>query len=183
MGRKDYDEANLSTEQREAQANARLSCENGHSRREKSSQTEKGQRPQEIDRGCPPQASPQLSARRLALKGERFPKTARLTKRSEFQELFRTGKRVHTAHFILFSRGDGGGESRLGITVSAKVGKAVTRNRLKRLLREFFRRHRRVFSSGRDYVIVAKKNAAEISWPKLRAELEGALSQRKTKSG
>ena len=113
----------------------------------------------------------------MLLDAETFPKTARLTKRSEFLDLFRRSRKVHTAHFILFSKAGRTRESRLGITVSAKVGNAVVRNRLKRLLRELFRRQYRKLLSQRDVVIVAKKGAGVLSWPEIHGEIESILTQ------
>ncbi|OGQ84941.1 MAG: ribonuclease P protein component [Deltaproteobacteria bacterium RIFCSPLOWO2_12_FULL_57_22] len=106
---------------------------------------------------------------------ERFPKSARLTRRSEFVALSRGGRRVHTSHFIVLSKYNDKGESRLGVTVSAKVGKAVVRNRIKRLLREFFRRHRREISSRRDFVVIAKKDAEKLSLCEILGELKVAF--------
>lgn len=107
--------------------------------------------------------------------GERFPKSARLTKRSEFVALSRGGRRVHTSHFIVLSKNTDKGENRLGVTVSAKVGKAVVRNRIKRLLREFFRRHRHEISSRRDFVVIAKKDAGKLSLREILGELKVAF--------
>ncbi len=67
------------------------------------------------------------------------------------------------------------GESRLGITVSAKVGKAVVRNRIKRRLREFFRRHRREIPLHQDVVIIARKGAERLSLGDVTGEVAGAL--------
>ncbi|MFQ5904399.1 MAG: ribonuclease P protein component, partial [Candidatus Binatia bacterium] len=52
------------------------------------------------------------------------------------------GRKIHTSHFVVISKTNDKGENRLGVTVSSRVGRAVVRNRIKRLLREFFRRHR-----------------------------------------
>jgi ribonuclease P protein component len=109
---------------------------------------------------------------------EIFPKTARLTKRSEFLDLFRKGRKVHTAHFVFFSKARGSGDSRLGVTVSTKVGNAVVRNRIKRLLREFFRQRRHTLFSSSDIVIVAKKDAGNLSWSQVCQELETILTDR-----
>ena len=73
---------------------------------------------------------------------ERFPKTARLLKRAEFVQLSRRGFRVQSANFIIISSANQRPQSRLGITVSAKVGNSVVRNRIKRQVRECFRRRR-----------------------------------------
>jgi ribonuclease P protein component len=109
---------------------------------------------------------------------EQFPKTARLTKRSEFLDLFRKGRKVHTTHFVFFSKARGSGDSRLGVTVSTKVGNAVVRNRIKRLLREFFRQRRHTLVSSRDIVIVAKKDAGNLSWLQVCQELEAIFTDR-----
>ena len=59
----------------------------------------------------------------MALTGsERFPKTARLRKRPQFLKLSRTGSKFQTAHFVVISKTNDAIESRLGITVSGKVG-------------------------------------------------------------
>lgn len=114
----------------------------------------------------------------LSQGGERFPKRARLTRRSEFLNLSREGEKIHTSHFVVISKTNEKGEDRLGITVSARVGKAVTRNRIKRLLREFFRRHRREIPLHQDIVIIARKGAGELSLDEVTEELKGAFTYR-----
>lgn len=114
---------------------------------------------------------------------EGFPKSARLTRRSEFLKLSRGGTKVHTPHFVVLSKKNDQGETRLGVTVSARVGKATVRNRIKRRLREFFRRHRPEITSPQDVVIIAKKGAGELSLSEAAGELRRAFSnQRSQKS-
>ena len=115
----------------------------------------------------------------MSLGAEKLPKRARLTTRSEFLTLSRGGKKIHTPHFLILSKANDKGENRLGVTVSAKVGQAVVRNRIKRRLREFFRRHRRRWSGYRDYVIVAKQGAGEISSSQALKELRDAFQDRR----
>lgn len=108
--------------------------------------------------------------------GERFPKRARLTKRSEFLNLLRGDRKVYTPHFVVIGKTNDKGENRLGVTVSAKVGKAVVRNRIKRLLREFFRRHRHEIPSDQDVVIIARKEAGDLSLDQVIGELRRAFT-------
>ncbi len=114
---------------------------------------------------------------------EKFPKSARLRKRREFLKLSRTGRKIHSAHFVIVRGKSDCGETRMGITVSGKVGNSVVRNRIKRLLREFFRRHRGQLGASLDFLVIARKGASEISSRSLAKELSQSLidnrSQRK----
>ncbi len=110
------------------------------------------------------------------LAAEGFPKKARLTKRSEYLRLSREGRRVHTPHFVVITKKNEKGQNRLGVTVSRKVGNAVVRNRIKRLLRELFRRHQRGNPRQQDIVIIAKKGAGELSSNEMAAELRGVFT-------
>ncbi len=107
--------------------------------------------------------------------GEGFPKRARLTKRSEFLTLTREGKRVHTSHFIVLSKGNKVGQNRLGITVTTRIGNAPARNRVKRLVREFFRRHRQAMIQASDIVVIAKQGADRLSFADVARELGRVL--------
>jgi ribonuclease P protein component len=91
---------------------------------------------------------------------QRFPKTARLRKRAEYLRLSRIGASVQSANFVIITRMNDRSECRLGVTVSAKVGNSVIRNRIKRWVREYFRRHRTEFPRGIDILIIARKTAA-----------------------
>jgi len=106
--------------------------------------------------------------------GESFPKRARLTKRSQFLTLTREGKRVHTSHFIVLSKGNNVGLSRLGITVTTRIGNSAVRNRIKRLVREFFRRHKDMMQPN-DIVVIAKQGAGVLSLSEVAAELGRVL--------
>lgn len=66
--------------------------------------------------------------------------------------------------------------SRIGITASKRVGGAVVRNRVKRLVREFFRRHERGIHPPRDIVVIARPAAAEANYADVQQELGAALN-------
>lgn len=81
-------------------------------------------------------------------------------------------------HFVCHvCRQEAGGECRLGLAVSRKVGPAVARNRVKRRIREFFRLGRAGFVPGVLLVVVARPGAADLDWSGLSGEL-GRLLRR-----
>ena len=78
---------------------------------------------------------------------ETFSRDDRLRKRTEFEACYASGVRVSGRHLVLFLlAGPAASRPRIGISVSKKVGNAVVRNRVKRRLRELFRRNRDEFS-------------------------------------
>jgi len=107
---------------------------------------------------------------------EKFPKSARLRKRPEFISLSRTGKKVHSPNFIVISKRNERGESRLGITVSSKVGNALVRNRIKRVVREFFRRRRHDWLPPSDIVVIARKGAGALGSNLMVQELQNSIN-------
>lgn len=121
----------------------------------------RGQKPPERERG-----------------DERLRKSDRLRKRREYLAVQRGGKKVHLRDMLVIARG---GARRLGITVTKKVGNAPQRNRIKRLVREMWRRHRERLPAGLDLVFVARKSAVGMTFDRLREqfdELERKLSRR-----
>ena len=105
---------------------------------------------------------------------ESLPRRERLRKRREFVAVQGRGRKLHTDCFLVFvlSRDDAAGPARLGVTVSRKVGGAVERNRVKRLVREVFRRHKTFFPRGSDIVFVAKRGALDANYEQVNREIE-----------
>lgn len=81
------------------------------------------------------------------------------------------GRRWSGSHLILLVAPGGKGASRLGITVSRRLGGAVTRNLIKRRLREAYRLHRERFREGFDLVVVARGSAVKVTYRKLEQDL------------
>lgn len=91
--------------------------------------------------------------------------------RKEFVNLNRLGKRYRTRHFTVILKENGLDISRIGITVRKKIGNAVKRNRIKRLVREIYRLNKRNILKGYDIVIVAHSGADALDFWKMKDEL------------
>lgn len=94
-------------------------------------------------------------------------KRRRLSRSAEFDRVFRDG-RSHSSRYVVlheFARADGKADRqpRLGLSVGRRVGGAVERNRVKRLLREAFWASADGLPAGRDYVLVARPDARELA--------------------
>ena len=72
---------------------------------------------------------------------------------------------------------EGAGPARLGLTVSRRVGPAVVRARVKRRIREWFRRNRDCIPQGKDLVVIARPAAALASYAEIVQELGGSVAR------
>ena len=85
-----------------------------------------------------------------------YPKSHRLGGRLQFAAVFDAKAKESRGPLALYSLPNDLGHARLGISISRRVGTAVRRNRIKRLLREAFRLHQNEISRGYDLVIVVR---------------------------
>ncbi|MCK5914678.1 MAG: ribonuclease P protein component [Deltaproteobacteria bacterium] len=106
-----------------------------------------------------------------------FPKDERIRERREFTEIFDNARKTHSSHLILFRRSNSRQSARVGITASRKVGVAVVRNRIKRLIREYYRQHKADFIPGFDYSLVVKKSFSRLSRGAAADELRSILAK------
>jgi len=108
-----------------------------------------------------------------------FPTGLHLKKPSEFRAVFDRGAKRHTRAFILFRAANSLDRPRLGVSVSRKIGGAVVRNRVKRLVREAFRTQWRAWElTGTDLVVIAKRGADALDYHDVSREFSGALAVR-----
>ncbi len=98
-------------------------------------------------------------------------KNDKLRKRSEFLRLSANGKKIADRYFVLILICNPAGSSRIGLTVSKRVGNAVTRNRIKRLVREHFRVNRNLLNGSWDMNVIARQAAANLSTAQIFASL------------
>jgi len=128
-------------------------------------------------------ASPIDSDRLLA--GQTFPKALRLLKPAQFRWVFADASKFANRHWTLLVRANGLPIPRMGLAIARKqVGKAHRRNRIKRIAREVFRRHKRRLV-GYDIVVLARKGAAEVDNATLMRSFEhliGKIEQHKRSS-
>ena len=106
-----------------------------------------------------------------------FTKADRILKRSEFIALSKLGRKVQNTDFIAYFLPGQHDQSRLGITVTKKVGQAVERNRIKRLVREFFRLNRHCLSGRWDINVIAKRQSAGIASEKAFRSLQNLFDR------
>jgi ribonuclease P protein component len=116
-----------------------------------------------------------VTARPESATSQRFPRLYRIRKRSEFLALQRAGRRQSAPHFIVIIRCRNEPPARLGITTSRKVGSAPVRNRVRRLVREYFRRHRTRLLAPADVLVIARASAAGVDYKTVERELSRAL--------
>lgn len=117
--------------------------------------------------------------------GQRLPRIVRILRPADFARVYERRCSAAAGPLVLYAapREDAGPESRIGLSVSRRIGKAVLRNRWKRRLREAFRAVRSRLPSGTDYVVVVRSGdpgagagaarAAEASLESLAARVTG----------
>jgi ribonuclease P protein component len=113
-----------------------------------------------------------------ASKPEGLPRGRRLRRRREYLRIYDAGKRLAGRLLVLFVSPGDGSAPRLGITVTRKAGGAVVRNRLKRRVREAFRRA----AAARelpplDIVVNVSPRASAAPYAELRGELDRLLAR------
>jgi len=100
-------------------------------------------------------------------------------KRVEFVRVQKRGKKRETRSLLILVHPGMKGRTRLGIAVSKKFGGSVARNRVKRVIREVFRRNRSLFPKSADVVVVPKRVRHHVEYHGLVNEIRGIRRRRK----
>ncbi len=103
-------------------------------------------------------------------------KVISIKENSDFKRLYYRGKSVVKKNIVIYYRKNRFSFTRLGITVSPKIGKAVVRNAIRRRIKENYRLLQGL-KPGYDIVIVARKRAVEASFCEFKREIESALCE------
>ncbi|MCF6290390.1 MAG: ribonuclease P protein component [Desulfobacterales bacterium] len=101
-----------------------------------------------------------------------LPKTHLLRKNREYQKVYRSGKRLRGDCFSLIYTPNGLDTNRLGISVHGRLKGAVQRNRIKRIIKEFYRLNRELLPPSMDIVFAVRKGFA----PRTPAEIREAVA-------
>jgi ribonuclease P protein component len=108
----------------------------------------------------------------------------RLSRSAEFERVYRQGRSFSNRHLVLYSfPNEAVSRPRLGLSVSRKVGGAVERNQVKRLLREAFAATEPTLRDGHDLVVVARPEAGELARREGLDGVAGALGDLLARAG
>jgi ribonuclease P protein component len=107
-------------------------------------------------------------------------KKEKIRKRADFVALNLHGRRCYTEHFLVILKRNERDIARVGITTSKKVGNSVRRNRIKRLIREFFRLNKEQMPRGYDILVVALRRDNKLNFSIIQEELGGLLIKHDT---
>ena len=108
---------------------------------------------------------------------QRFPRSYRLTARRQFVEVYNRGWKARRPSGVVFALPNDVGGCRLGLTVTRRVGSAVRRNRVKRVMRDIFRRRREELPGAMDIVVNAHSSVLTMAPERVEREFMSAVAE------
>ncbi len=108
-----------------------------------------------------------------------LPKSARLRRNKSFQAVYRSGKSYANRQLVLYVLPQRSNERRVGFAAGKRLGSAVVRNRMKRLLREAYRREQHRLVGGVDLILVGRQALINESLPAVTAALRHLCARAK----
>lgn len=105
-------------------------------------------------------------------------------KNNEFQHIYKNAKSYVNRYLVMYVLKNDEGKSKLGISVSKKVGNSIVRHRLARLIREAYRLNREMFNSGLNIIVIARVSAKDKSYKEIESaflhllKMHGVLTER-----
>jgi ribonuclease P protein component len=101
----------------------------------------------------------------------------RVRKKKDFLIIYKKGNRYRSKYFSLIYLSNALVFSRVGVVASKKVGNAVIRSKVKRWMRELFRRNKNLIEFPMDLIIVATPEMRQVTWPELKDQYLFALEK------
>lgn len=98
-------------------------------------------------------------------------KRFRIRKNMEFKNVYKTGRNYWNRNLVLYVKKNGLNETRVGYTITKKIGNAVTRNKMRRRMKEIYRLNFHNIKEGYDLIFIAKRSIVDIPYK----ELEGSM--------
>lgn len=106
-----------------------------------------------------------------------FKNAIMLKKDREFRVVYKRGKSIANRYLVLYIIRNNSKENRIGFSVSKKVGKAIVRNRVKRLLRENFRNLNADLKKGYDMIFISRVVAKDATYEQIRKSMEKLIDK------
>ncbi|NBI29186.1 ribonuclease P protein component [Chengkuizengella marina] len=95
----------------------------------------------------------------------------RLKKKEDFNFIYRYGKSTANHQFVVYYKHNSNHHFRLGISVSKKIGNAVVRNRMRRVIKEIVRHHTDKIAPNYDFIIIVRKPAVHMDYHQMEKSI------------
>lgn len=103
----------------------------------------------------------------------------RVKKNSHFRYIYNKGKSISNASLVMYTTKNNKQINRIGISVSKKIGKSVVRNRVKRLIKECYRKNKDRFKKGYDIIYIARMGSSKLTY----IDIEKSIINLATRTG